>query len=384
MLGRLPLLLDQRVRPRRSPRRRQRPHASACAAWTIWPTRWRCSGTEPAGLPIFCFHDDNFLLPRPDATLARLHALRVALDDRGVGKIALVGKCRPETVTPDLARELAGLGVIRLYVGVENASVAGGRHLGRAVQTAARRGRHHRLPPGRHQRLLQPAGLRAATPRSTTLRANIVFIRAHAENPVNFCRAEPYVGTPLHAALRAAGRLEGDHLAWGSMRARSRTARMVPPADLTLGRSTVPGPPIPRPGASTARAGSPSSRRRPTRRRPRPTAASCRRRFAIRCPRIPASRLARPPRASRSPATSAKPPPASCAPRTFPSGLRRSSTSPPRPRARGCASAWSAPLRPSARAGKATASSRAAAARCSGARSTAPRTCAWPCAPPVA
>ena len=32
------------------------------------------------GAAIFCFHDDNFLLPRPEATLARFRALRAALD----------------------------------------------------------------------------------------------------------------------------------------------------------------------------------------------------------------------------------------------------------------------------------------------------------------
>jgi hypothetical protein len=46
----------------------------------------------------------------------------------------MVGKARPDCVTPALARELAELGVIRLYVGVENGSEAGGEHLRRGTQ----------------------------------------------------------------------------------------------------------------------------------------------------------------------------------------------------------------------------------------------------------
>jgi anaerobic magnesium-protoporphyrin IX monomethyl ester cyclase len=166
------------------------------------------------GAAIFCFHDDNLLLPRPEATLARMRSLRAALDGYGVGNIGFVGKCRPETLTPELAQALAALGAIRLYVGVENASEAGGRHLGRAVQT-----------PHIHAAIdaCNRAGINACynllvfEPEATLddLRANLAFIRSHPGNPVNFCRAEPYLGTPLHTALSATGRLEGDHLAWG-------------------------------------------------------------------------------------------------------------------------------------------------------------------------
>jgi len=74
---------------------------------------WHATGGMGA---IFCFHDDNFLLPRPEDSLARVRALRSALDDYGVGKIALVGKGRPDCITPELLRELASLGLVRLYV----------------------------------------------------------------------------------------------------------------------------------------------------------------------------------------------------------------------------------------------------------------------------
>jgi len=37
-------------------------------------------------------------------------------------------------------------------------------------------------------------------------------MRKHASTPVNFCRAEPYLGTPMHKRLQVAGRLQGGFL----------------------------------------------------------------------------------------------------------------------------------------------------------------------------
>ncbi|NOY90974.1 MAG: radical SAM protein [Deltaproteobacteria bacterium] len=166
-----------------------------------------------AGPSIFCFHDDNLLLPKPAATLERLHAIRRELDARGVGEIAIVGKCRPDTLTLELAHELSKLGVIRLYVGVENASEAGGRHLRRGTQQAA---------VGRALEACAEAGiftcynLLVFEPdcRLEDVRQNIAFVREHLDHPFNFCRAEPYYGTPLMRDLEARGTLTGSYLGY--------------------------------------------------------------------------------------------------------------------------------------------------------------------------
>lgn len=165
------------------------------------------------GDAIFCFHDDNFLLPRPEHTLERVRALRAALDGYGVGRAAIIGKCRPETVTPALARELRALGVIRLYVGVENASEHGALDLRRGTQWRAV---NEALDACRDAGVFVCYNLLVFEPDSTLddVRANIAFIRAHADHPVNFCRAEPYHGTPLHQDLAARARLSGSHLGW--------------------------------------------------------------------------------------------------------------------------------------------------------------------------
>jgi hypothetical protein len=43
---------------------------------------------------------------------------------------------------------------------------------------------------------------------------NIAFIRRHSDHPVNFCRAEPYYGTPLHRQLQQQGALGGSYLGY--------------------------------------------------------------------------------------------------------------------------------------------------------------------------
>lgn len=162
---------------------------------------------------IFCFHDENFLLPRPADTVARIAAMRKVLDEQGVARLGFVGKCRPDTVTKDLARELARLGVMRMYVGVENASPSGALHLNRGTDVESM---------GAALEAFADAGIFVCynllifEPEATLddIGQNLAFMRKHAAHPVNFCRAEPYLGTPMHRRLQAAGKLRGGFLGW--------------------------------------------------------------------------------------------------------------------------------------------------------------------------
>lgn len=165
------------------------------------------------GPSIFCFHDDTLLLPRPEDSLARLREIRGHLDALGVGKVALVGKARPDCLTEPLAKELAALGVIRLYVGVENASARGAAHLRRSAQTARVQ---QALAACRSAGIFVCYNLLVFEPetRLEDVRENVAFMRQHASLPVNFCRAEPYHATPLHRSLEARQALGGSFLGW--------------------------------------------------------------------------------------------------------------------------------------------------------------------------
>lgn len=162
---------------------------------------------------IFCFHDETLLLPRAADTLQRIDALTEELEQWGVEGYGLVGKCRPDCVTPELAHALAARNVIRLYVGIENASQAGQDHLDRRTRTEQL---------DRALAAIEDAGIFGCynllifEPDTTMadVRENVAFMRAHAKHPVNFCRAEPYHGTPLWERLKSTNELEGSWLGW--------------------------------------------------------------------------------------------------------------------------------------------------------------------------
>ncbi len=157
---------------------------------------------------VFCFHDENFFLPRPSRTLRRLAALRAALDSRGVGKIGLVAKCRPDELDADVLAAARDLGLVRAYVGIENGSQAGLAHLGRDTDVATCR---------RALQLLRAADLFACfnvllfEPDSTLadVAENLTFLEDFCDFPWNFCRTEVYPGSLLEARLQATGRLHG-------------------------------------------------------------------------------------------------------------------------------------------------------------------------------
>ncbi len=161
----------------------------------------------------FCFHDDTFLLPRPNDTLERVRALRHALDEFGVRKVGLIGKAHPECVTPELARELSRLGVIRMFLGVENVSQPGQDHLNRRTRTEDI---ERAITAFDDAGIFVCYNLLVFEPDAELddVRENLAFMRAHAHIPVNFCRAEPYHGTPLHLKMRERRALNGSYLGW--------------------------------------------------------------------------------------------------------------------------------------------------------------------------
>jgi anaerobic magnesium-protoporphyrin IX monomethyl ester cyclase len=170
---------------------------------------WHAAG----GRCLFCFHDETLLLPRPSDTRARLTELRRCLDELGVGEVALIGKCRPDCITSELAQDLRRLGVVRLFVGVENGSQRGLDHLGRRIRMEQI---ERALSAARGAGIMVCYNLLLFEPDAVLddVRENIEFIRRHSSVPVNFCRAEAYHGTPLFERLRARGALLGSYLGW--------------------------------------------------------------------------------------------------------------------------------------------------------------------------
>ena len=161
---------------------------------------------EKRGTRQFIFHDDNFLVPSEAVNHARISAFEKALKQRGVKDIALVIKCRPADATPRVLRRLKALGLIRVFLGVESATTRGLAVLDRN-QTVE--------DSERAIELCSELGISAQftlmtfNPDTTldTLRSDVAFMRRFCGNPMNFCRAEIYAGTPLEKRMIECGRV---------------------------------------------------------------------------------------------------------------------------------------------------------------------------------
>jgi TonB family protein len=172
----------------------------------------------------FVFHDDNFLVPSEARNHERISGLEKALERRGVEKIALLIKCRPADANERVLRRLKELGLVRVFLGVEAATARGLTALDReqSVDDSVRA-----LDTCAALDISAQFTLMTFHPDATpdTLRADIAFMRRYAGNPLNYCRAEIYAGTPLEQRMVECGR------AWGDYRARAY--RMLDPvADL--------------------------------------------------------------------------------------------------------------------------------------------------------
>jgi len=165
------------------------------------------------GARMFVFHDDDFFTRNAARDLARVTALRDALRARDVKDVALVVKARPDDVDPNVFGVLREIGLLRVYLGIESGSTAGLKVLGRGVDLAENR---RALDWLRARQLYTCFNMLVFDPESTlgSLRESFRFLREYADVPMNFCRTEIYVGTPLMTKLEREGRLVGDVFGW--------------------------------------------------------------------------------------------------------------------------------------------------------------------------
>lgn len=164
------------------------------------------------GARLFNFHDDNFFSSTREESFTRFHLLKNELQHRQIGRIAFAIKARPDDVDNEIFRFLKGMGLFRVFLGIEAGTSESLSRLGRG-QTLADNDRAIKVVNGLD--IHACFNLLLLNPDSTLedIEANIRFLRAHPRNPMNFCRTEIYSGTPLETKLRREGRLLGTY--WG-------------------------------------------------------------------------------------------------------------------------------------------------------------------------
>jgi hypothetical protein len=160
----------------------------------------------------FIFHDDNFFLPDCSRNLQRIRALSGMLKRRRVHFFSTIVKARPDDLKPEVVSALRQhLGLMRIYVGIENASETEINALGRGM---AAEQNHRALELLESSDVFSCFNLLIFEPstRIENLEANLAFMEKFAAVPQNFGRVELYAGTPLLARLQSEGLCSGDYL----------------------------------------------------------------------------------------------------------------------------------------------------------------------------
>jgi TonB family protein len=160
----------------------------------------------------FVFHDDNFLVPSVAHNQARIEGFDKAFKSRGMEDMALLVKCRPADANLDVLSRLKEMGLVRIFMGIESATEMGLLTLDRH-QTVGQSIRA--LDICAELDISAQFTIMTFNPDANvnTLRADLAFMRRFAGNPLNFCRAEIYAGTPLEKRMIALGRARGDYRA---------------------------------------------------------------------------------------------------------------------------------------------------------------------------
>jgi radical SAM superfamily enzyme YgiQ (UPF0313 family) len=166
------------------------------------------------GARVIFVQDDLFVLPSERKSVERIHAMRDALAQRGVRDAVFWVKGRPETITAPVCAALRDLGVIHMFLGVENAAATRLDYLGRTHlpihnESAIAISRAHGITPSFNFMLFDPdCSLDDVPP-------TLAMAEENLDLPWNVCRTEVYSGTALRARLEKEGRLEGDYRSFG-------------------------------------------------------------------------------------------------------------------------------------------------------------------------
>lgn len=165
---------------------------------------------QQKGIRQFVFHDDNFLVPSLEQNIKRIDELDAELIKNNIKDIGLVLKCSPSDAHKEVLAKLKKMGLIRLFLGIESGSQEGLNSLGRrqTIEEAKRA-----------LEICRELGISAqytviifnADATLKTMQADLELVKEFPNNPINYCRAEVYAGTPLEKRLLDQSRLSGDY-----------------------------------------------------------------------------------------------------------------------------------------------------------------------------
>jgi hypothetical protein len=170
---------------------------------------WRKTGTR-----LFMMEDDLFVLPSAKKTIDRMKAITSALKCEGVDDLLFWIKARPETISAPVLEAAVEMGVVQIFLGVEQASLPRLQYLGRTHAPkdnvrAISLVKAYGIKPCFNLMLFDPDC------RIAEVECALDFAETNADVPWNICRTEIYPGTRIFDRLKQEGRLIGDFLTLG-------------------------------------------------------------------------------------------------------------------------------------------------------------------------
>ena len=177
------------------------------------------------GARITFLEDDLFILPSEKKSIARMRALKSALEAEDVHDLIFWTKARPESITVPVLEAAKALGVAHIFLGVEQASLPRLRYLGRKHTPednvrAISLTKEYGIRPSFNIMLFDPDCTMAE------VKTAIDFAGDNLDLSWNICRTEIYPGTRIFEKLKEAHRLVGDFMSYGYKMADTRAELM--------------------------------------------------------------------------------------------------------------------------------------------------------------
>lgn len=167
------------------------------------------------GVRLFQFHDDNFHLPTKEDSLKRLMSLKSAIRAEGIPTedIALLIKTRPDAINQEILTTLNDLGVVGVFLGVENASPSGLNALGRGsspeeINMALELLEDYDMAVTFNLLIFHPRAI------LDEINQNIYFMKENLDLAFDFGRAEIVAGSPLEKLVIRKKLLSGQWPNW--------------------------------------------------------------------------------------------------------------------------------------------------------------------------
>jgi len=164
---------------------------------------------------LFQFHDDNFMLPNKEDSLKRFKEIKTAIQNKGINidKIAFLIKARPDSIDEEVAEILKKLGVVGVFLGVENASESGLKALIRGSNLKDIKNAIRIL---KEKEISVTFNLLIFHPNATLeeIKENITFMEEYKDYALDFGRAEIVAGSPLERLVKNQDLLRGDWPNW--------------------------------------------------------------------------------------------------------------------------------------------------------------------------